>query len=82
MCFYVFVKVFPLFTIIRFTNEVCRTSSEEHGICHTKLVITRVVIVLIVVCYCLVSLVSVLLFQNAMRCGWGFGTWKLRTGFR
>ncbi|OXA52202.1 uncharacterized protein LOC110852632 [Folsomia candida] len=29
-------KFFPLFTIIRFTNEVCRTSSEEHGICHTK----------------------------------------------
>ncbi|ODN04352.1 Tolloid-like protein 1 [Orchesella cincta] len=29
-------KLFPLFTIIRFTNEICRTTSEETGICYTR----------------------------------------------
>ncbi|CAL8110369.1 unnamed protein product [Orchesella dallaii] len=30
------MRMFPLFTIIRFTNEICRTTSEETGICYTR----------------------------------------------
>jgi len=28
--------VFPLFTLVRFSNEPCRTTNEENGICYTR----------------------------------------------